>query len=225
LAIQLLMCLSSSDQMRPPGSIQFALAMTLCLCAGSWGQDVATAGRGPTINSASDIPAGSQLPATSSSRMVLGPSDVIHISVWKNSDLSQTVTVGPDGFVSLPLVGNLQVAGFTADQLGKTIASRLTTYVVNPEVTVSIVEIRSRQVYILGQVSKPGGFPLIAPIHVLQLIAEAGGLTNYANRKGIVVLRPEQGGMKKIPFNYNNVVRGDGKQNIVLLPGDTVFVP
>ena len=162
---------------------------------------------------------------TSSSQMVLGPSDVIHISVWKNSDLSQTVTVGPDGFVSLPLVGNVEVAGFTSDQLGQMIASRLTTYVVSPQVTVSIVEIRSRQVYVLGQVSKPGGFPLIAPIHVLQLIAQAGGLTTYANRKGIVVLRSEQGSIRKIPFNYNNVVRGDGKQNIVLQPGDTVYVP
>jgi len=211
--------------MRPPGSIQLVFAMTLCLCAGTWGQNVATVGRGPTINSTSDIPAGSQLPATSSSQMVLGPSDVIHISVWKNSDLSQTVTVGPDGFISLPLVGNVQVAGFTSNQLGKAIASRLTTYVVNPEVTVSIVEIRSRQVYILGQVSKPGSFPLIAPTHVLQLIAEAGGLTNYAKRKSIVVLRAEPEGTKKIAFDYNSVVRGDSKQDIMLQTGDTVFVP
>jgi polysaccharide export outer membrane protein len=211
--------------MRPLGSIQLAFVMTLCFCAGCWGQDVATVGRGPTINLASDIPAGSQSPATSSSQMVLGPSDIIHISVWKNSDLSQTVTVGPDGFVSLPLVGNVQVAGLTSDQLGKMIASRLTTYVVSPQVTVSIVEIRSRQVYILGQVSKPGSFPLIAPTHVLQLIAEAGGLTNYAKRKSIVVLRPELGGTNKLSFNYNSVVRGDSKQNIVLQPGDTVFVP
>jgi polysaccharide export outer membrane protein len=165
------------------------------------------------------------MPATSSSEVVLGPSDVIHISVWKNSDLSQTVTVGPDGFVSLPLVGNVQVAGLTSDQLAKMIASQLATYVVSPQVTVSIVEIRSRQVYVLGQVAKPGSFPLIAPIHVLQLIAQAGGLTSYANRKGIVVLHSEQGNIRKIPFNYNNVVRGDGKQNIVLQPGDTVFVP
>ncbi len=157
--------------------------------------------------------------------MILGPSDVIHISVWKNPDLSQTVTIAPDGFISLPLVGNLQVAGLTSDQLAKALAAHLTTYVVNPEVTVSIVEMRSRQVYILGQVSKPGSFPLIVPTHVLQLIAQAGGLTNYANRKGIVILRPESGSAKKISFNYNSVVRGDSKQNIILQPGDTVFVP
>jgi polysaccharide export outer membrane protein len=211
--------------MRILGPIQLGFAVTLCLSAASWGQNVANVGQGPAINPASDLPTATQLHATSSSQMVLGPSDVIHISVWKNSDLSQTVTVGPDGFVSLPLVGNVEVAGLTSDQLGQMIASRLTTYVVSPQVTVSIVEIRSRQVYVLGQVSKPGGFPLIAPIHVLQLIAQAGGLTTYANRKGIVVLRSEQGSIRKIPFNYNNVVRGEGKQNIVLQPGDTVYVP
>lgn len=211
--------------MRPLGPIQSSFAVTLCLCAASWGQNVANAGQGPAINPTSDLPTATQLHATSSSQMVLGPSDVIHISVWKNSDLSQSVTVGPDGFVSLPLVGNVEVAGLTSDQLGQMIASRLTAYVMSPQVTVSIVEIRSRQVYVLGQVSKPGGFPLIAPIHVLQLIAQAGGLTTYANRKGIVVLRSEQGSISKIPFNYNNVVRGDGKQNIVLQPGDTVYVP
>jgi len=211
--------------MRPPGLIQLAFAVVLGLSAVSWGQNVAAVGQGPAINPVSDIPTASQSSASNSSQLVLGPSDIIHISVWKNSDLSQTVTVGPDGFVSLPLVGNVQVAGLTSDQLGKTIASRLTTYVVSPQVTVSIVEIRSRQVYVLGQVAKPGSFPLITPIHVLQLIAQAGGLTNYANRKGIVVLRSEQGSTRKIPFNYNNVVRGDGKQNIVLQPGDTVFVP
>jgi polysaccharide export outer membrane protein len=206
-------------------SFRLAFLTTLCLSTGSWGQNVATAGRGPALTSASDIPASSQSPSASSPQMILGPSDIIHVSVWKNPDLSQTVTIAPDGFISLPLVGNVQVVGLTTDQLGKALATRLTTYVVNPEVAVGIVEIRSRQVYILGQVSKPGSFPLIAPIHVLQLIAQAGGLTNYANRKGIVILRPEPGSAKKISFNYNSVVRGDSKQNILLQPGDTVFVP
>jgi polysaccharide export outer membrane protein len=198
---------------------------TICLPAASWGQNVETAVCGPMVASASDIPASSQSPSANSPQMTLGPSDVIRLTVWKNPDLSQTITIAPDGFISLPLVGNVQAVGLTSGQLEKTIAARLATYVVNPEVTVGIVEIRSRQVYILGQVSKPGSFPLIVPIHVLQLIAQAGGLTTYANRKGIVVLRPEQGGLKKISFNYNDVVRGDGKENIVLQPGDSVFVP
>jgi len=157
--------------------------------------------------------------------MILGPADVIHINVWKNTDVSETVTVEPDGFVALPLVGALRVSGQTAEEVEKLISSRLATYIMNPQVTVSIVDIRSRQVYILGQVSKPGSFPLIAPVHVLQLIAQAGGLTTYANRKNIVVLRPEEGSVKKIPFNYNRVIRGDDKQNIMLQPGDTVVVP
>jgi polysaccharide export outer membrane protein len=165
------------------------------------------------------------LPISPSSQFILGAADVVRINVWKDVELSQTVTVGPDGFVSLPLLGDVQVAGMTADQLGKALAARLTTYIVNPRVTVSVVDIRSRQVYILGQVSKPGGFPLVAPTNVLQLIASAGGLTNYANRKGIVVLRQSKEGTKKIRFNYNNVTHGDGTQNISLQPGDTVVVP
>ncbi len=169
--------------------------------------------------------AATDVPSAPSSQFLLGAADVVRINVWKDLELSQTVTVGPDGFVSLPLLGDVQVAGMTADQLGKVLATRLTTYIVNPRVTVSVVDIRSRQVYILGQVGKPGGFPLVAPTNVLQLIAQAGGLTNYANRKGIVVLRQSKDGNKKIHFNYNNVTHGDATQNISLQPGDTVVVP
>lgn len=160
-----------------------------------------------------------------SSQFVIGPSDVIRVNVWKNIELSQTVTVTPDGFISLPLLGDVHVTGMTANELAQSLSSRLHSYVVSPQVTVSIIDIRSRQVYVLGQVSKPGGFPLIAPLNVLQLIAQAGGLTNYANRKGIVVLRPHAGGLQKLSFNYNHVVHGDSKQNITLQPGDTVVVP
>ena len=164
-------------------------------------------------------------PPSAGSQFILGAADVIHVNVWKNVELSQTVTIGPDGFVSLPLLGDVHVAGMTANELGQKLAVKLNNFVVNPQVTVSVVDIRSRQVYVLGQVSKPGGYPLIAPVNVLQLIALAGGLSNYANRKEITILRPRPGGPQKIIFNYNNAVRGDGKQNIDLQPGDTVVVP
>ena len=159
------------------------------------------------------------------SQFLLGPADVIRVNVWKNNDLSQTVTIGPDGFVSLPLLGEVHVAGLSANQLGQTLSGQLSTYVVNPQVTVSVVDIRSRQVYVLGQVGKPGGYPLIAPLNVLQLIAEAGGLSNYANRKAIVILRGSGGNSEKIAFNYNNAIHGDERQNISLKPGDTVVIP
>jgi len=196
-----------------------------CMMPGSGAQGVATVARDSTGGGADPAPAVSPVPPPRTSQMILGPSDVIHINVWKNTDVSETVTVGPDGFVALPLLGALQVSGLTSEEVEKLIGSRLAGYIVNPQVTVSIVDIRSRQVYILGQVSKPGSFPLIAPVHVLQLIAQAGGLTTYANRKGILVLRQEEGTVKKIPFNYNRVIRGEGQQNIMLQPGDTVVVP
>jgi polysaccharide export outer membrane protein len=159
------------------------------------------------------------------SQFILGAADVIHVNVWKNNELSQTVMIGPDGFVSLPLLGDVHVAGMTANQLAQMLTVKLTSFIVQPQVTVSVVDIRSRQVYVLGQVGKPGGYPLITPMNVLQLIAQAGGLTTYANRKAITILRATQNGTQRISFNYGNVVRGDGKQNIVLEPGDTVVVP
>jgi polysaccharide export outer membrane protein len=159
------------------------------------------------------------------SQFTLGPADVIRVNVWKNTDLSQTVTVGPDGFVSLPLLGDVLVAGMTANQLAQSLSSRLTSYVVSAQVTVSVVEIRSRQVYVTGQVGKPGGYSLVAPITVLQLIAQAGGLNTFANRKGIIVLRGSSGNIQRLNFNYVAAIHGDNKQNITLQPGDTVIVP
>ncbi|MEP6756198.1 MAG: polysaccharide biosynthesis/export family protein [Chthonomonadales bacterium] len=172
---------------------------------------------------------GSGIPApstgTTSSRYTLGAADIIHVNVWKNVDLSQTVTIGPDGFVSLPLLGDVHAAGLTADQLSKDLTSRLASYVVNAQVTVSVVEIRSRQVFITGQVGKPGAYPLIAPITVVQLIAQAGGLNTFANRKGIFILRGTSGNAQRLKFNYASAIHGGIKQNINLQPGDTVIVP
>ena len=160
-----------------------------------------------------------------SSQFTLGVADVIRVNVWKNTDLSQTVTVGPDGFVSLPLLGDVHVAGMTANQLAQTLSSRLNSYVVSAQVTVSVVEIRSRQVYIMGQVAKPGEYSLVAPITVLQLIAQSGGLNTFAKRKEIFVLRGRKENVQRIKFNYVDAIRGDGHQNIDLQPGDTVVVP
>lgn len=182
----------------------------------------AQSGPAPAADSHSDI---SKAANTESSQFALGVGDVIRVNVWKNTELSQTVILGPDGFVTLPLIGEVHVAGMTANQLGRLIESKLKSYVVNPQVTVSMVEIHSRRVFVLGQVTKPGSFPLIAPITVLQLIAEAGGLNTYANRKGIFVLRVENDTTKKIPFNYSDVIKGNSKQNLSLQPGDTVVVP
>jgi polysaccharide export outer membrane protein len=164
-------------------------------------------------------------PTAGGSQYTLGPADIIRVNVWKSADLSQTVTVGPDGFVSLPLLGDVHAAGLTANQLAQDLNSRLSSYVVSAQVTVSIVDIRSRQVFVTGQVGKPGVYPLIAPLNVLQLIAQAGGLNTFANRKGIFVLRGTKGDVQLIKFNYVSAIHGDVKQNINLQPGDTVIVP
>jgi polysaccharide export outer membrane protein len=166
------------------------------------------------------------LPITANgSQYTLGPADIIRVNVWKSADLSQTVTVGPDGFVSLPLLGDVHAAGLTANQLAQDLSSRLSSYVVSAQVTVSVVDIRSRQVFVTGQVGKPGVYPLIAPLNVLQLIAQAGGLNTFANRKGIFVLRGTKDDVQRIKFNYISAIHGDVKQNINLQPGDTVIVP
>jgi polysaccharide biosynthesis/export protein len=192
------------------------------------GQNLATSPQPSVVHLADSNPADSKMAASASataSQFVLGTADVIKINVWKNADLSQTVTIGPDGFISLPLLGDVQVAGMTANQLAQDLKSRLSSYVVNAQVTVGIVDIRSRQVYVTGEVGKPGGYPLIVPISALQLIAQAGGLNTFANRKDIVILRSSGGHLERLKFNYNSAVRGDPKQNISLQAGDTVIVP
>ena len=164
-------------------------------------------------------------PASGSSLYALGPADIIHVSVWKNADLSQTVTVGPDGFVSLPLLGDVHVAGLTTKQLSSSLSAKLSSYVVSAQVTVSVVEIRSRQIFVTGQVGKPGAYSLIVPITVLQVIAQAGGLTTFADRKKILILRPSNSQVERLRFNYTSAINGDARQNINLQPGDTVIVP
>jgi polysaccharide biosynthesis/export protein len=207
-----------------------ALLLTVgILVASGRGQTIAASGAASGLESGSadhshpgSIPAA--VSGNSSSQFALGPADVLRINVWKNADLSQTVTVGPDGFISLPLLGDVHVAGMTANQLTEQLSERLEAYVVSPQVTVSVVEVRSRQVYVLGQVGKPGSYPLMTPVTVLQLIAQAGGLTTYANRKQILILRQSNGNTQRLRFNYASTINGDDKQNIALQPGDTVIV-
>jgi len=202
---------------------QFAIPVVLVFLAGSMqAQRTATNETGAVPSSPPIVDA---QPSIGASQFTLGAADVIHINVWKNADLSQTVTVGPDGFVSLPLLGDVHVAGMTTNQMAQLITSKLSAYVVSAQVTVSVIDVRSRQVYVMGQVGKPGGYPLVSPITVLQLIAQAGGLNTFANRKGIFILRGSNGDTQRLKFNYTNAIHGDVKQNISLKPGDTIIVP
>jgi polysaccharide biosynthesis/export protein len=158
---------------------------------------------------------------------LIGSSDVLAITVWKEPEISKSVQVRPDGKISLPLVGELQAAGRTPLQLEQDIASKLKTYITNPDVNVIVQQINSEKFNILGRVARPGSFPLTGATTVLDAIAIAGGFQDFAKQKGVYILRQNPGGSQtRIPFNYKDVVKGKHpEQNIKLQSGDTVVVP
>lgn len=157
---------------------------------------------------------------------LIGAQDVLDISVWKEPDISRTVPVRPDGKISLPLVRDIQAAGLTPMQLERLVAEKLQKYVTDPQVSVIVKEINSQRIYILGEVTRSGAFTLLPNMTVLQALSGAGGFTQYANLKGIYLLRLENGRQVKYPFNYKEVISGQNPgQNMLLKPGDTIVVP
>ena len=158
---------------------------------------------------------------------LIGNSDVLAVTVWKEPEISRAVPVRPDGKISLPLVGELQATGRTPLQLEQDIAARLKTYITNPDVTVIVQEINSEKFNVLGRVVKPGSYPLTASTTVLDAIATAGGFQDFAKQKGVYILRKVSGGgQTRLAFNYKDVIKGKHpEQNIKLEPGDTVIVP
>jgi polysaccharide biosynthesis/export protein len=163
---------------------------------------------------------------------LLGPEDVIEITVWGNKDLTRVTPVRPDGLISMPIIGDVQAAGLTADALAQRIADRLKQYLATtPAVSVSVTELNSYSVYVLGEVTKPGQFKLKSYVTVLQAITMAGGFTDYAKKNKLQVVRVTQNGDHKrqelhIPIRYDDLVSGRGEPgNIILHPGDTVVVP
>ena len=159
-------------------------------------------------------------------RYRLGAGDVIDIFVWRNPDLSRRVPVRPDGRISLPLAGELLAAGRTALELRAEISARLADYIQVPDITVSVAEIKSLVVYVLGSVAKPGPLVLQSDVNVLQAIAMAGGLSEFADKNGITVMRSENGKQVLLEFRYSDVVKGERPEmNITLHAGDIIHVP
>ncbi len=158
---------------------------------------------------------------------VIGANDVLAVSVWKEPDVSRSVTVRSDGKISLPLVGELQAGGQTPRQLEQEIATRLKSYISEPEVTVIVTDSKSQKINILGMVARPGAYLLTSSTTVLDAIAMAGGFKDFAKKKSVYVLRASADGtQKRIPFNYNEVIKGTNpEQNVKLLAGDTLVVP
>jgi len=156
----------------------------------------------------------------------IGPGDVLEIAVWKNSELSREVTVRPDGMISLPLVNDVHASGLTPLELRELLSKKLSEYVPSAEVSVIVKKVESYSVSVVGSVSHPGRFTLSSPTTVLEAIAMAGGLTEFASRRSITVLRTDgKGGTTRVPFNYNNAVSGEASENLVLRAGDVVVVP
>ncbi len=175
-------------------------------------------------SSAQDLTATAQ--STSDKEYKIGPQDVLRIDVWKEPEITRTVPVRPDGKITLPLLNDIQAAGMTPMELANVIHEGLKKYINEPQVTVSVEEINSRRIYVTGEVIRPGAFPLLPNMTVLQALTSAGGFTQFAKMKNIYVLRTEGGKQSKLPFNYKAVI--DGKNttdNIQLRAGDTIVVP
>jgi polysaccharide export outer membrane protein len=165
-------------------------------------------------------------PATTDPNYVIGAQDVLDVSVWKEPEVSRIVPVRPDGKISLPLLNDVQAAGLTPAQLAVQITESLKKYVTSPQVTVIITTINSQRVYILGEVTRPGAFPLLPGMTVMQALSSAGGFTPFAKMKSIYVLRTDNGKKVKFPFNYKEAINGkNSEQDIQLKAGDTIVVP
>lgn len=166
-------------------------------------------------------------PPRSDESFIIGDDDVLAISVWKEADLSRVVPVRSDGKISLPLVGEVQAAGRTPLQLEEEITAKLRSYITDPQVTVIVQQINSQKFNILGQVNKSGSFQFAAGTTIVDAIALAGGLRDFAKKKAIYILRQTpNGGQVKIMFNYDDFLKGKNTdKNILIKPHDTLVVP
>lgn len=175
--------------------------------------------------SAGSVPA-QKAPATQDPNYVIGAQDILDISVWKETELTRVVPVRPDGKISLPLLNDVQAAGLTPTQLAAQITESLKKFVTNPQVTVIVSQINSQRVYILGEAARPGAYPLLPGMTILQALSSAGGFTQFAKLKSIYLLRDVNGKQEKYPFNYKDAIGGKHlEQNLVLKAGDTIVVP
>ena len=208
-------------------AVLFTAAMCFAMSIGLWAQAApessAPSRVGQTTQTIETSPASKPHDAS----FVIGNDDVLAINVWKEPDISRSIPVRSDGKISLPLVGEVQAAGRTPLKLEQDIATRLKSYIAEPEVTVIVQQINSQKFNVLGMVNKPGSYVIANSATVLDAIALAGGFRDFAKQKSIYVLRQNtDGSQTRIPFNYKEVVKGHNPaQNIKLEPRDTIVVP
>lgn len=202
-----------------------AIHVTACLAALTGCAATTAAQPAPAAPPATQAAAPDQAQAPPAGYLI-GPDDVLGVVFWELPNHGGDVIVRPDGKITLPLLNDVQAAGLTPEQLRESIAAASAKYIRDPNVSVVVKQINSLKVYVTGQVTKPGTYPLTSPTTVLQVLALAGGVTDFAKKDKIVVMRTEGGQTRSYKFNYKDVIQGKKlEQNIVLKPGDTVVIP
>lgn len=209
-----------------------ALLLLLPVAAGPLAAQVTSAPNATPASEQTTAPAPSA-PATASpnyagpmdaSRYIIGPEDSLQITVWKEPTLSGTIPVRPDGMISMGLVGDITAAGMTPTALSTDISQRLKKYIQDPVVTVVVLGVNSKRIFLVGEVGKVGPVVMTPGMTPLQAIVTGGGLTQFANSRHIYILRTVDGKQQKIPFNYKQALKG-GNAGVSLLSGDTIVVP
>lgn len=239
--------LSATPVTRPPAATQPAATPAPAAPAGIGVSIPAAATETPTVQPAPigqpGFPGSSaQAPATSAAvgttvlppgvtaanvpaSYIIGPEDSIQVTVWKEPGLSGSLPVRPDGMISLPLIGDLPAAGLAPMQLSADITTRLKKFITDPNVTVTVLAVNSKRIFLVGEVQHIGAMPLTPGMTPLQAIASAGGLSAFANAKRIYILRGEQGKQQKIHFDYKKALKDGNEQGVTLASGDTIVVP
>lgn len=179
---------------------------------------------GSSRTTTSNAPDSGAVSAVDPARYVIGPEDTLVITVWKEPTLSGSVPVRPDGMISMALIGDIKAAGLKPMQLSASIADKLKKYVQDPNVSVVVTGVNSQHIYVVGEVNRVGAVNLVAGMSPLQAIAAAGGLSPYANKKHIYILRGDPAKQQKIPFDYKRAMKGTIEQDVTLQPGDTIVV-
>jgi polysaccharide biosynthesis/export protein len=200
--------------------------MMMMLASAGMAQTLARPVITPTVTPAAATPqVDAAVQDTDASRYVIGADDSLQITVWQEPSLSGTFPVRPDGMISLVLVGDIPAAGLTPMHLAHDITLKLKKYIQDPIVSVVVAAVKSQRIYLVGEIAHAGPIELSPGMTPLQAIAEAGGLSPYTNGKHIYILRGPQGKQIKIPFNYKLALKGDNRQDVPLLSGDTIVVP
>jgi len=205
-----------------PGTLLLAAFLAPALFCQA--QDKATAPQ-PAAQQTSKLETHGASASTADDTYIIGPSDVLTVTVWKEPTLSGNILVRPDGMITVPLVGDVQASGLTPLQLADQIAEKLKKFVQAPNVSVVVGEIHSKVIYLIGEVGKKGPVEMTSGMTLLDAIASAGGVTDYANTKKIYILRNEGGKHERIPVHYKEALKGNSEFNLILQPGDTIVVP